>query len=43
MSIRWWVGDTEMVPEGAPRILAEMVLTVFGDPGAEPNGSPPPC
>ena len=33
MSIRWWVGDTaKMVPEGAPRTLAEMVLTVFSNP-----------
>lgn len=33
MSIGGWVRDTaKMWPEGAPRTLAEMVLTAFGSP-----------
>ncbi|MEV2273839.1 hypothetical protein [Nonomuraea africana] len=33
VSIRGWVRDTaKMWPDGAPRTLAEMVLTVFGNP-----------
>jgi hypothetical protein len=33
IAIRGWVGDTaKMWPEGAPRTLAEMFLTAFGNP-----------